>query len=45
MQEKILTKTENITKITNNIIRYAWGNSILKTWFITKNKHTFLPKG
>lgn len=28
-----------------NIVRYAWGNSKLKTWFITKNKKCFLPKG
>ena len=24
------------------IKRYAWGNSTLKTWFITKNKNSFL---
>jgi len=27
------------------VVRYAWGNSSLKTWFITKSNKAFLPKG
>lgn len=30
---------------SNHIVRYAWGNSIKKTWFITKNNKALLPKG
>lgn len=43
--ELTVIKTSTKQQITNNIIRYAWGNSSLKTWFITKTKHRFLPKG
>ncbi len=35
---------ENLV-INQKIIRYAWGNSNLKTWFITKHKKVVLPKG
>lgn len=27
------------------IIRYAWGNQRLKTWFITKSQKTVVPEG
>jgi hypothetical protein len=32
------------TDVSCNSVRYAWGNSSLKTWFITKNKKVLLPK-
>lgn len=43
----IITKTESKSalKETIEIVRYAWGNSELKTWFITKTKKVILPKG
>lgn len=42
----ILEQTANSvqTAIRRSVLRYAWGNSSLKTWFITKSKKTFLPK-
>lgn len=45
--EKVDSETENSVKspAIYGIIRYAWGNSRLKTWFITKTKKEFLQKG
>lgn len=47
--EELLSVEEAAISIKNavskNIVRYAWGNSKLKTWFITKNKTAFIPKG
>jgi len=46
---------QNITKTTEHtctiadvrcsVVRFAWGNEKLKTWFITKTSKAFLPKG
>lgn len=43
----ILEETVNNIQldVKRNILRYAWGNSMLKTWFITKSSKVFLPKG
>lgn len=43
----ILEETANSiqTDVMRNVLRFAWGNSILKTWFITKSDKSFLPKG
>ncbi len=40
-------KTAQTTQIApeTSVVRYAWGNTALKTWFITKHKRAFLPKG
>lgn len=40
-----ITSESSSTQSSIKLIRYAWGNSTLKTWFITKNKNVFLPKG
>ena len=29
---------------SNIIIRYGWGNELLKTWFLTRSKKTIVPK-
>ena len=34
-----------LTVVRRSILRYAWGNSSLNTWFITKTNKGFLPKG
>lgn len=41
------TETEQCTipSVRCSVIRYAWGNEKLKTWFITKTSKAFLPKG
>lgn len=41
------TKTETKTEVLENqkVTRYGWANGYLKTWFVTKNKRQFLPKG
>ena len=38
--EKINVKTDTLESVENSelIIRYAWGNQKLKTWFITKHR-------
>jgi hypothetical protein len=43
----ILEKTANSvqTAVRRSVLRFAWGNSLLKTWFITKSNKAFLPKG
>ena len=33
------------TAVRRSVLRFAWGNSSLKTWFITKSNKAFLPKG
>ena len=33
------------TAVRRSVLRFAWGNSTLKTWFITKSNKAFLPKG
>jgi len=38
-----LTETEILSE--KEVVRYGWGNSKLKTWFITKTKKEFLPAG
>ncbi len=38
------TTNEKQAAVKCNDVRYAWGNSYLKTWFITKTKKVFLPK-
>lgn len=30
---------------SNIIIRYGWGNELLKTWFLTRSKKVVIPKG
>lgn len=43
----ILEETANSvqTAVRRSVLRFAWGNSTLKTWFITKSNKAFLPKG
>ena len=43
----ILEETANSvqTAVRLSVLRFAWGNSSLKTWFITKSNKAFLPKG
>ena len=43
----ILKETANSvqTAVRRSVLRFAWGNSSLKTWFITKSNKSFLPKG
>lgn len=43
----ILEETANSvqTAVRRSVLRFAWGNSYLKTWFITKSNKAFLPKG
>jgi hypothetical protein len=43
----ILEETANSvqTAVRRSVLRFAWGNSSLKTWFITKSNKAFLPKG
>lgn len=47
MKETIKTAehTCTIADVRCSVIRYAWGNEQLKTWFITKTPKAFLPKG
>lgn len=47
MQETIKTveQTCTIADVRCSVIRFAWGNEKLKTWFITKTEKEFLPKG
>lgn len=42
--ERCLDKVPCVS-VKGNVVRYAWGNSTLKTWFITKSNKAFLPKG
>ncbi len=39
------TKTEVSVNPSSIIIRYGWGNEILKTWFLTKTKKAMVPEG
>ena len=43
----ILEETANSvqTAVRRSVLRFAWGNSVLKTWFITKSNKALLPKG
>jgi len=43
----ILEETANSvqTAVRRSVLRFAWGNSSHKTWFITKSNKAFLPKG
>ena len=47
MQETIKTEEQtcNIADVRCSVVRFAWGNEKLKTWFITKIDKAFLPKG
>jgi hypothetical protein len=42
---KELTKPKTEILTNENSIRYGWGNSDLKTWFITEHKKQLVPKG
>ena len=39
------SKNETLNDTKTVFTRYAWGNSNLKTWFITKNRKSLLPIG
>lgn len=39
-----IAERNSVNKATS-AVRYAWGNSTLKTWFITKTKKALVPKG
>lgn len=41
---KTLIETETKTETNVSLIRYAWGNETLKTWFITDNANVIMPK-
>lgn len=41
--EEVANSTQ--TEVKKSTIRYAWGNSSLKTWYITRSSKEFLPKG
>lgn len=47
MKNIILNETTNSiqTVVKRSVLRYAWGNTTLKTWFITKSNNILLPKG
>lgn len=42
---KTTEQLHTITDINYSVIRFAWANEELKTWFITQTKKAFLPKG
>lgn len=39
------TKPCTIPSVRCSVIRFAWGNEKLNTWFITKTSKAVLPKG
>lgn len=47
MQVTIKTTEQKCTiaDVRCSVVRFAWGNEKLKTWFITKTQKAFLPKG